>query len=180
MLKEETVSERLGDPKFENYTLADDVDATLGPVDFGANGRSAQTASTFAFGQASQVKAQTGGGDAESPGGQQQAGGNKSDSVPGQFYAKPQNGPDPYEGMTSAERAGRQTGEWISGWDSGREVYERNKEIIKKRWNGEDVPEKELKDAQHADDKFIFDMLPVPPVLKWGGPAVKRGLKILK
>ncbi|WP_243361890.1 hypothetical protein [Fundidesulfovibrio terrae] len=26
------MSERLGDPKFENYTLADDVDATLGPV----------------------------------------------------------------------------------------------------------------------------------------------------
>lgn len=32
MLKEETMSERLDDPKFEDYTWVDDVNTTLGPV----------------------------------------------------------------------------------------------------------------------------------------------------
>jgi hypothetical protein len=177
MLKEETMSERFGDPNFEEYSWTDHERFKFLQA---GHETSEQGYPDLTGGQLLNVS--TDGGDAGGNKRQSETGREKSDTMVGQFVdgfmSKPKDGPKPYDGMTHAERGGRQIGEWVPGWDSGRESIERKGEIIRKRWNGEDIPLEELKDGKDADEKFLLDIIPFPAA-KWGGPALKKGWRML-
>lgn len=179
MLKEETMSERFGDPNFEEYSWTDHERFKFMQA---GHETSEQGYPDFTGGQLLNVS--TEGGDAGGNNRQSETGREKSDTMVGQFVdgfmSKPKDGPKPYDGMTHAERGGRQFGEaFPPGWDSGRDAYERSKEIAKKRWAGETVPHEDLEASKHATDKFLMELIPVPPMLKGGGSLIQKGWKIL-
>jgi len=161
----------------EGYTWIDHLNETLGPPFSGNTGYSTQSPFGMNF-----VQAQNGQSQPANPGnqgtgnGQEQPPKTTSDSLPGQFYdgftARPKDGPDPYKGMTPAERLGRQSGEWVPTWDSGRDAYDRSKEILRKRWNNEPISEEEFNRQRDAVDGVLWDLVPFPAA-KGGRAAYK-------
>lgn len=106
------------------------------------------------------------------------------DSPPGRFVKgfmeMPKNGPDPYEGMSDAERYGRITGESALSWDAWREAGKSSKEILDKRMNGQDPTKDELEASKRAWDKALLGT--VAPVIggKIGGATAQGIGKLTK